>query len=84
MVKRINITLDDEYVAKLSRLVDRAHVDEGTLARSLLSSAIDDAEPDPANITALLDGIRGAFEQAQLGARQIARGEGTPLSQLRS
>jgi hypothetical protein len=42
---------------KLARLAARVHVNEGTLARSLLSSALDDADPDPANVVALLDGI---------------------------
>jgi hypothetical protein len=63
---RLNVTLDSERAAKLSRLAARVHVNEGTLARSLLSSAIDDADPDPANIAALLDGIHGAYERAQL------------------
>jgi predicted transcriptional regulator len=40
--RRVNITLDDEHAAKLSRLAQRVHVNEGTLARSLLSTAIDD------------------------------------------
>src|SRR3954447_16884309 len=34
---RINVTLDAEYASKLSRLAERMHVQEGTLAKSLLS-----------------------------------------------
>ncbi|MGH8902083.1 MAG: hypothetical protein ACRDYA_10465 [Egibacteraceae bacterium] len=79
---RLNVTLDGERAAKLSRLAPRVHVNEGTLARSLLSSAIDDADPDPANVAALLDGIDGAYERAQLGLRQAAAGETTPLDEL--
>jgi len=79
--QRLNVTLDGERAAKLSRLAARVH-NEGTLARSLLSTAIDDADPDPANVTALLDGIDGAYERAQLGLRQAAAEETTPLDEL--
>ena len=47
-VERLNITLDAEQGAKLARLADRMHVQPGTLARSLLSSALDEADPDAA------------------------------------
>jgi len=80
--QRLNITLDGERAAKLSRLAARVHVNEGTLARSLLSSALDDSDPDPVNVTALLDGIDGAYERAQVGLRQAANGETVPLSEL--
>lgn len=79
---RLNVTLDSEHAAKLSMLAERTHVQEGTLARSLLSSALDEADPDPRTITALLDGIPGAYERAQLGLAQIAAGEGIPLDEL--
>lgn len=54
----------------------------GTLARSLLSSAIDDADPDPVNVVTLLDGIGGAYERAQLGLQQAAAGETVALDDL--
>lgn len=57
--RRVNVTLDAERAAKLARLADRAHVSDGTLARSLLSAAIDDADPDAATILAILEGIPG-------------------------
>lgn len=78
----MNVTLDPERARKLTRLAARIHVPEGTLARSLLSSAIDDADPDPENVVRLLDGIDGAFERAQLGARQAASGDTVPLADL--
>lgn len=81
-VQRLNITLDGERAAKLSRLAARVHVNEGTLARSLLSSALDESDPEPGNVTALLDGIGGAYERAQLGLRQAAAGETVPLDEL--
>ena len=79
---RLNVTLDAEHAARLARLAQRTHVQEGTLARSLLSSAIDDADPDARNITAILDGIPGAFERAQVSLERARRGETTPLDSL--
>jgi len=81
--QRVNITLDEEHAAKLSRLAARVHVNEGTLARSLLSTAIDDADPDPANVTAVLDGIDGAWDRAQLGRHQAETGATIALDDIR-
>lgn len=80
--RRINVTLDGWHAEKLSALAERAHVQEGTLARSLLSSALDDADPDATRITEILDAIPGAWERTQEGLAQAARGEGTPLDEL--
>jgi hypothetical protein len=80
--QRVNISLDGEHAAKLARLAARVHVNEGTLARSLLSSAIDDLDPDPTNVAALLEGIDGAWERAQLGARQAVAGDTIALDEL--
>jgi hypothetical protein len=79
---RLNITLDEEQAAKLARLAGRVHINEGTLARSLLSSAIDDADPDPDSVVAVLDGIDGAWERAERGHRQAASGATISLSDL--
>lgn len=79
---RVNVTLDEPYAEKLRRLAERTHVNEGTLARSLLQTALDEADPDPRSVTALLDGIDGAFERAQLGLEQARAGLGTPLEDL--
>lgn len=80
--KRINITLDDEHAGKLARLAERVHVNEGTLARSLLSSAIDDADPDPDTVVSVLDGIHGAWDRAQLGSQQADGGQTIALDDL--
>lgn len=80
--QRLNITLDSEHASKLARLARRVHVNEGTLARSLLASAIDDADPDPANVVRLLDGIAGAYDRAALGRRQAADGDTISLDEL--
>jgi hypothetical protein len=63
----VSISLDDERAEKLARLADRLHLQPSTIARSLLSTAIDDADPDALNIVELLDGIPGAYERARLG-----------------
>jgi hypothetical protein len=81
-MERLNITLDDEPAEKLARLAERMHVQPGTVARSLLSSALDDADPDARNVVELLDGIPGAYERAQLGRKQAEAGETVPLDDL--
>jgi hypothetical protein len=80
--QRLNITLDEERAAKLARLAERVHVNEGTLARSLLSTAIDDSDPDADTVTAVLESIDGAWERAQAGRRQAASGETIGLDDL--
>jgi hypothetical protein len=82
VVRRINVTLDEEYAAKLSALAERTHVQEGTLARSLLSSALDQADPEPAHIAALLDGIPGLHERIGLAREQARTGDAIPLDEL--
>jgi hypothetical protein len=80
--RRINVTLEPEYARKLASLAERTHVQEGTLARSLLSSALDEADPGASRITEILDGIPGAWERAQQSIEQARRGETVPLSEL--
>jgi predicted transcriptional regulator len=80
--ERLNVTLDDEYAAKLTRLAQRTHVQEGTLARSLLSQAIDEADVDAENVVQVLDGISGAFERAQLGLKQARKKRTIPFEEL--
>jgi hypothetical protein len=79
---RLNVTLDSEHAARLARLAERTHVQEGTLARSLLSTAIEDADPDARNIAALLDGIPGAYERARLGLERAREGQTISLDDL--
>lgn len=75
----INVTLDNEQAEKLRALAERTHVQEGTLARSLLSSALDVADPEARHIAALLAGIPGALDRAQEGLAEARAGEGIPL-----
>jgi hypothetical protein len=81
-VNRVNVMLDDERALKLRRLAERTHTNPGTLARSLLSTALDEADPDPRTITALLDGIDGAWDDAMAGLDEANAGKGTPLEAL--
>ena len=79
---RLNVTLDAQYAEKLSRLAERTHTQEGTLARSLLSHALDEADPDPRHVADLLDGVPGAYERALLGREQAKAGQTIPLDDL--
>jgi len=79
---RVNVLLDDEHAAKLHGLADRTYVNAGTLARSLLSTALDQADPDAASVTALLDAIPGAFERAQQGLAEVRADRVVPLDEL--
>jgi hypothetical protein len=79
---RLNVTLDPEHAARLSRLAERTHVQEGTLARSLLSAAIEEADPDARNIVAILDGIPGAYEHAMQNLDRARAGETIPLDEF--
>jgi hypothetical protein len=58
------------------------HVQPGTIARSLLANALDEADPDARNVVDLLDGLPGAYERAQLGLGQARAGETVPLDDL--
>lgn len=80
--KRLNVTLEPEHAEKLRALAQRTHIKEGTLARSLLAAALDRADPEPAQVTALLDGIPGALDRARDAERAAARGEVIPLDEL--
>jgi predicted transcriptional regulator len=79
---RVNVLLDDEHAAKLHGLADRTYVNAGTLARSLLSTALDQADPDSASVTVLLDAIPGAFERAQQGLADVHAGRVVSLDEL--
>jgi len=79
---RVNLLLDDEHAIKLHRLAERTYVQPGTIARSLLSTALDQIDPDATTITALLDAIPGAWERAQEGVADAKAGRVVPLVEL--
>jgi hypothetical protein len=74
--------LDAERAAKLALLAERTQVEEGTLARLLLSQALDQADPDPNQVAALLDETPGAYEGAQLGLEGARSGHTVALDEL--
>jgi hypothetical protein len=80
--QRLNVTLDPEHAARLARLAERTHVQEGTLARSLLSAAIEEADPEARNLVAVLDGIPGAYEHAVQNLERARAGETIALDEL--
>lgn len=67
---RINVALDAEHSDRLADLAARTGSSEEPLAETLLAGALDGATPNPAHITALLDGIPGALERAREASRQ--------------
>ena len=79
---RFNVQLDDEHAAKLHALAERIYVQPGTLARSLLSTALDQANADVTTITGILDSIPGAWERAQEGEAAARAGRFVPLDEL--
>ncbi len=79
---RVNVLLDDEHAAKLYRMADRTYVNAGTLARSLLSTALDQVDLDAATITNVLDAIPGARERALQGLADVRAGRVVPLDEL--
>ncbi|MCP9484623.1 MAG: hypothetical protein MSC30_02075 [Gaiellaceae bacterium MAG52_C11] len=79
---RLNVTLDGEHAEKLSRMAERAYTQQGTLARSLLTRAIDEADLDAETMVQLLDGIPGALERANLGREQGRSGRTISLEDL--
>jgi predicted transcriptional regulator len=80
--RRLNVTLDPAYAAKLAKLAERTHVNEGTLARSLLSQALDEADPDPRHVVALLDALPGAWKRANQGLKDAKAGRTVNLDDL--
>jgi predicted transcriptional regulator len=80
--RRLNVTLDPAYAIKLGKLAERTHVNEGTLARSLLSQALDEVDPDPRHVAALLDGLPGALKRAHQGLQDANTGRTVDLDDL--
>ena len=80
--RRLNVSLDEQRAAKRTRLAQRAQIPDGTLARSLLSTAIDDADPDPESITDILEGIPGLGDRLDEAETQVEAGAITELRDL--
>jgi predicted transcriptional regulator len=76
---RVNVTLGREHGEKLARIAQRTHVREGTIASSLLSQAIEQADPDAKQIVALLDRIPGAWERIEAGVADARAGRTVPF-----
>ena len=80
--KRINVVLDEEHAAKLNEMAARMYVQPGTIARSLLSTALDQVDTEATTITAILDAIPGAWERTREGLGDVKAGRVVPLDQL--
>ena len=82
MTRRLNVSLDEQRASKLARLADRVHVADGTLARSMLSAAIDEADPDADSITDILEGIPGLADRLDRAEAEVAAGAVVELRDL--
>ena len=83
MALRINVSLDPEYAEKLSRLADRMHIQEGTLARSPCCPRLSMARIRTRRASSIFSmSCPGAYERTQEGIAQARRGEGIPLDDL--
>lgn len=80
--RRLNVMLDPAYAAKLAKLAERTHVNEGTLARLLLTQALDQADPHPRDVAALLDGLAGALGLANQGLKDARAGRTVKLDDI--
>jgi len=60
---RVNVILDEEHAVKLRRLAERTHTNPGTIARSLLATALDEADPDPRDVVAVIDLARATYRK---------------------
>ena len=76
------VHLDAAHSERLIGLAERIHLSPESVARSLLSTALDQRDPDATVITAVLDAIPGAWEAAQTGLAEIRAGRGIPLDDL--
>ena len=76
------VHLDAVHSERLIELAERIHLSPELVARSLLSTALDQRDPDATVITAVLDAIPGAWEAAQAGLAEIRAGRGIPLDDL--
>jgi predicted transcriptional regulator len=71
---RVNVSLDDEHAVRRSQLAERLHVQEGTVARALLSQALEEVGPDARRIADLLDRTPGARERIADGLADLEAG----------
>lgn len=80
--RRLNVTLDPTYAAKLANLSERTHINEGTLAQSLLSQALNKLTPIRATQLPSWMACRGALERAHKGLADARAGRTTALDDL--
>ena len=74
--RRINVTLDPEHSALLTRLA------KGALARAMLSTPLEEADPQPRNVVATLDSVPGAYDRVVASLDQGRAGNTIGLDEL--
>ena len=80
--RTLNVTLDAESAAKLSRLAKRMRTPKTTLAGFLLSRALEEDDLQTSHAGQLLDGIPGAYERVLVGREQAKAGTTILLDDL--
>ncbi len=78
----IGVALDRDHRNRLDALAARIHLSPEVVAGSLLATALDERDPEAATITAVLDAIPGAWEDAQRGLDEIRSGHGLRPDEL--
>jgi predicted transcriptional regulator len=78
---QLYVRLSPEHGEKLGRIARRINVAEGTLAGSLLSHAIDQADLDQERIVDLLDRIPGSRHRIEAGIADALAGRTVPFDQ---
>ena len=85
-MKRVNVSLEDEQYDQLTALASQMHLQEGSVARSLLSQALDQTAgvdtASPAGITRLLYSIPGFEERLRRAEADIERGAVVKLDEF--
>jgi hypothetical protein len=79
---RFNVVLDEEHAEKLLVMAERAYMQPGALARSLLSGAIDAADPDPQLMTDILNSIPGFWEGVAEAEAEAEAGLGMTIEEF--
>ena len=80
--KRINVVLDPERAAKLQEMAARLYVQPDTIARPLLSTAIDQVDSEAGTITGILNAIPEAWDRTQEGLADAKAGRVVSLDEL--
>ena len=78
----ITIPLNVGDRRRLREIAERTCASETSIAHTLLSLALDDADVDAEVMTEIIEGIPGVLDHIAEAREQLDRGEGIPLEDL--